>query len=206
MFFPKVSLPKLDYNYDELEPVLSRELLTIHHSKHHQNYIDTYNNLVKNLEDAKEKKEIKKIISLLPNIKFNLGSHINHSLYWKNLSPIKQGGGIIPEDSQLLKKINEQWGSLEKFKGDFISRIMKIQGSGWGNLALDKTTNSLEYIETKDQDPVALQENKVPILCIDAWEHAWYLKYLNNKKTYYTEIWKIINWQELEKRYIEAYN
>ena len=81
---------------------------------------------------------------------------------------------------------------------------MKIQGSGWGNLAYNKTTKCLEYLETKDQDPVALKTNYVAILCVDGWEHAWYLKYLNAKKTYYTEIWKILNWEDLEKRYQDA--
>ena len=145
-----------------------------------------------------------KIVSLAPGIKFNLGSHINHSIYWKNLCPIKNGGGALPADSALVKKIESQWGSFEKFKEDFINQIMKIQGSGWGNLAYNKTTKCLEYLETKDQDPVALKPNYVAILCIDGWEHAWYLQYMNVKKTYYNEIWKIINWKDLEQRYQEA--
>lgn len=81
---------------------------------------------------------------------------------------------------------------------------MKIQGSGWANLALDTETNSLEYIETKDQDPVVMFPKKVPILVIDAWEHAWYPKYLNEKKRYITEIWKIINWNDLNSRFESA--
>ncbi len=200
----KVTLPKLDYGYDELEPVLSQQLVTIHHTKHHQNYVDTYNNLMDQLAEAQSKNDLNKIVSLAPGIKFNLGSHINHSIYWKNLCPVKNGGGVLPKDSALIKKIQEQWGSYEKFKEDFINQIMKIQGSGWGNLAYNKTTKCLEYLETKDQDPVALKPNYAAILCVDGWEHAWYLKYLNAKKTYYTEIWKIINWEDLEKRYQEA--
>ena len=153
---------------------------------------------------VKAKGDINKIVSLAPGIKFNLGSHINHSIYWKNLCPIKNGGGALPADSALVKKIEAQWGSFEKFKEDFINQIMKIQGSGWGNLAYNKTTKCLEYLETKDQDPVALKPNYVAILCIDGWEHAWYLQYMNVKKTYYNEIWKIINWKDLEQRYQEA--
>ena len=104
----------------------------------------------------------------------------------------------------MVEKIKSQWGSVDKFIADFIDNIMKIQGSGWGNLAYNKTTKCLEYLETKDQDPVALKSNYVAILCVDGWEHAWYVKYLNMKKTYYTEIWKIVNWDDLEKRYLEA--
>ena len=199
-----VSLPKLDYGYDELEPVLSKQLVTIHHTKHHQNYVDTYNNLMVQLAEAQKNGDINKIVSLAPGIKFNLGSHINHSIYWKNLCPIKNGGGALPTDSALVKKIESQWGSFEKFKEDFINQIMKIQGSGWGNLAYNKTTKCLEYLETKDQDPVALKPNYVAILCIDGWEHAWYLQYMNVKKNYYNDIWKIINWKDLEQRYQEA--
>ena len=200
----KVTLPKLDYGYADLEPVLSEQLLTLHHTKHHQNYVDTYNKLLDEFTEAKNKNDVYKIVSLTPGLKFNLGSHINHSIYWKNLCPIKNGGGKVPENSKLVEKIKSQWGSVDKFIADFIDNIMKIQGSGWGNLAYNKTTKCLEYLETKDQDPVALKSNYVAILCIDGWEHAWYVKYLNVKKSYYTEIWKIVNWQDLEKRYLEA--
>ena len=200
----KVTLPKLDYGYADLEPVLSEQLLTLHHTKHHQNYVDTYNKLLDEFTEAKNKNDVYKIVSLTPGLKFNLGSHINHSIYWKNLCPIKNGGGKVPENSKLVEKIKSQWGSVDKFIADFIDNIMKIQGSGWGNLAYNKTTKCLEYLETKDQDPVALKSNYVAILCVDGWEHAWYVKYLNMKKTYYTEIWKIVNWEDLEKRYLEA--
>ena len=200
----KVTLPKLDYGYADLEPVLSEQLLTLHHTKHHQNYVDTYNKLLDEFTEAKNKNDVYKIVSLTPGLKFNLGSHINHSIYWKNLCPIKNGGGKVPENSKLVEKIKSQWGSVDKFIADFIDNIMKIQGSGWGNLAYNKSTKCLEYLETKDQDPVALKSNYVAILCVDGWEHAWYVKYLNVKKTYYTEIWKIVNWEDLEKRYLEA--
>ena len=199
-----VTLPKLDYDYGDLEPVLSKELVTIHHTKHHKNYVDTYNKLIVEFEEARNKGDIDKIVALTSSLKFNLGSHINHSIYWKNLCPVKNGGGKILENSELVKKIVSQWGSVDKFIEDFTNQIMKIQGSGWGNLAYNKTTRVLEYLETKDQDPVALRPNLVAILCIDGWEHAWYLKYLNAKKTYYTEIWKIINWKDLEERYLAA--
>ena len=200
----KLTLPPLDYDYNALEPVLPENLLRIHHTKHHQNYIDTYNKLIIEYEDAKTKGDVNKLVSLLPNLKFNLGSHINHSIYWKNLCPINNGGGRIPEHSKLIDHIKRQWGSVDTFISYFNAQIMKIQGSGWGNLAYNKQSKCLEYIETKDQDPVALQQDRVAILCIDAWEHAWYLKYLNVKKDYYNEIWKIINWKDLEERYENA--
>jgi Fe-Mn family superoxide dismutase len=87
---------------------------------------------------------------------------------------------------------------------DMTDKMMKIQGSGYGNLVFDTHTKTLEYMETKDQDPVSMIPNKVAILGIDAWEHSWYLKYRNVKKTYFTEIWKIINWKDLESRFESA--
>ena len=101
----KVTLPQLDYGYNELEPVLPENLLRLHHTKHHQNYIDTYNKLLSEFEAAKQANDINKMVSLTPGLKFNLGSHINHSIYWKNLCPIKNGGGKIPENSKLVDKI-----------------------------------------------------------------------------------------------------
>ena len=204
MIYKKIELPKLDYEFNELEPVLSEELVSIHYTKHHQNYVDTYNELIDQLDEAQSKSDINKILSLTLDIKFNIGCHISHSIYWKNLCPIKKGGGVLPKDSTLVKKVVEQWGSFENFKEYFISQIMKIQGSGWGNLVYNKTKKCLEYLQTKDKDYISFQNNYVFILCIDGWEHAWYLKYKSDKKKYFTEIWKIINWEDLEKRYQES--
>jgi superoxide dismutase, Fe-Mn family len=103
-----------------------------------------------------------------------------------------------------MKQLLSQWGSVENFQNDFTDLLMKIQGSGYANLVYCKLTHSLQLLETKDQDPVAMIPGKVAILGIDAWEHSWYLKYKNEKKKYATEIWKIINWNDLEKRHNEA--
>ncbi len=96
--------------------------------------------------------------------------------------------------------INNQWGNVDNFTNSFSDKFMKIQGSGWANLVYCQETNSLEYVETKDQDPVQMVPKKVPLLVIDGWEHAWYPKYLNEKKKYITEIWRIINWADMEAR------
>lgn len=198
----KAELPKLDYDYTDLEPVLPEVIVRIHHTKHHQTYIDNYNKQLGELNTAISNNDLEKIVSLTKDIKFNGGSHINHSLYWKNLAPVKNGGGQIPgKDSALVQHINHVWGSTDNFISDFIDKLLKIQGSGWGNLTYCKKTKALSYLETKDQDPVCLIPDRVPILTVDAWEHAWYPKYLNDKKKYYTEIWKIINWKDLEQRY-----
>jgi Fe-Mn family superoxide dismutase len=103
-----------------------------------------------------------------------------------------------------VKGIVDKWGTVENFQNDFTELLMKIQGSGYGNLVYCKNTHSLQLMETKDQDPVCMVPGKVAILGIDAWEHSWYLKYKNEKKKYCTEIWKIINWKDMEARHKEA--
>jgi Fe-Mn family superoxide dismutase len=100
-----------------------------------------------------------------------------------------------------MQQILKQWGSPDNLMSEFTDKLMKIQGSGYGNLAYCAKSKTLEYIETKDQDPVIMVPGKIPILGIDAWEHSWYLKYKNEKKKYCTEIWKIVNWKDLEQRF-----
>lgn len=204
-FSTKLTLPKLEYNYEDLEPVLSKELVEIHHAKHHQTYITNYNNLLPTLEEAVQKGNTEKIISLGSALKFNGGSHINHSIYWTNLAPVKNGGGQVPgKDSALRNHIEKTWGSVEKFQEIFTNNTIAIQGSGWGWLVYDKSTQSLQYKELPNQDPVCMFPNLVPILTVDVWEHAYYISYKNVRASYVKELWKVINWKNLEQRYEEA--
>ena len=203
--FSKLVLPKLDYNYEDLEPVLSKELVEIHHAKHHQTYITNYNNLLPTLEEAIKNGNTDKIIQLGGALKFNGGSHINHSIYWKNLAPVKNGGGQVPgKESQLRQHVEKTWGSVEKFQEIFTSNTIAIQGSGWGWLVYDKSTNSLLYKELPNQDPVSLNPSHVPLFTVDVWEHAYYISYKNVRANYVKDIWKIVNWKDIEKRYEEA--
>lgn len=204
-FSTKLTLPKLDYNYEDLEPVLSKELVEIHHAKHHQTYINNYNNLYPSLEEAVKNGNHEKIIALGNAIKFNAGSHINHSIYWKNLAPVKNGGGQVPgKDSNLRQHIEKTWGSVEKFQELFTNQTVAIQGSGWGWLIYDKTTHSLQYKELPNQDPVCMFAGQVPLFTIDVWEHAYYISYKNVRANYVKDLWKIVNWKDIESRYEEA--
>jgi Fe-Mn family superoxide dismutase len=200
--FSKLLLPKLDYNYEDLQPVLSKELVEIHHAKHHQAYITNYNNIFPLLEEAVKSGDTEKIIFLGSYLKFNGGSHINHSIYWTNLAPIKNGGGVVPEkESKLRQHIEKTWGSIEKFQEVFTNKTIAIQGSGWGWLVYDKSTDALLYKELPNQDPVCLTPNQVPLFTVDVWEHAYYLSYKNVRASYVKDIWKIVNWKNIESRY-----
>ncbi|KAL1918135.1 uncharacterized protein VTP21DRAFT_3401 [Calcarisporiella thermophila] len=196
----KVTLPDLPYDYGALEPYISGKIMELHHSKHHQTYVNSYNTAAEKLEDAIKSEDVVAQIALQNQIKFNAGGHINHSLFWKNLAPSKQGGGEPPK-GELLKKIEFQYGSLQQFIEKFNTTTAAVQGSGWGWLGFNKQTKALEIATTQNQDPLLGLE---PLLGVDVWEHAYYLDYNNRRPDYLKAIWNVINWEEVSKRYAKA--
>ncbi|KAK0548826.1 hypothetical protein OC846_004338 [Tilletia horrida] len=194
------SLPKLDYPYNGLEPAISEEIMTLHHTKHHQTYINNLNAAEKAYAQAVSSTDVKKQIELQSAIKFNGGGHINHSLFWKNLAPASSGGGSL-EDGPLKQAIDRDFGSLDKLKTYFNGQAATIQGSGWAWLGFSPVTQKLEVVLTKDQDPLITH---APIIGVDAWEHAYYLQYKNVKVDYFKNIWSVINFKEAESRFKAA--
>lgn len=199
MSLAKLILPALPYDYSDLEPVLSTEILELHHKKHHQAYVTNYNAALEEMLDAYAKKDMIKVQSQLPKMQFNLGGFNTHILYWEGLAPQRNGGGEFPADCSLAKAINAEWGSLEKFIEAFNAKTVTLQGSGWGWLALDPKTRLLSIETTANQDII---ENfgRTPLLGIDVWEHAYYPQYKNARADYLTQIWKIINWKVISER------
>lgn len=171
------TLPQLPYAYNALEPAISEEIMTIHHTKHHQLYVTNLNNAIKAYNSAISSNDVRKQIELQSAIKFNGGGHINHSLFWKNLAPANQGGGSL-HDGPLKQAIERDFGSLDNLKASFNATIATIQGSGWGWLGFNPKNSKLEVVTTKDQDPLISHH---PIIGVDAWEHAFYLQYKNVK-------------------------
>jgi Fe-Mn family superoxide dismutase len=171
------TLPQLPYAYNGLEPAISEEIMTIHHTKHHQLYVTNLNNAIKAYNSAISSNDVRKQIELQSAIKFNGGGHINHSLFWKNLAPAKEGGGQL-HDGPLKQAIERDFGSLDNLKSSFNATIATIQGSGWGWLGFNPKNSKLEVVTTKDQDPLISHH---PIIGVDAWEHAFYLQYKNVK-------------------------
>jgi Fe-Mn family superoxide dismutase len=197
----KVLLPDLGWNFGDLEPHISAEINEVHYTKHHQTYVNGYNTTVEQLAEAKAKGEVKKSIELAKNLRFHGGGYTNHCLYWKNLAPQSQGGGEPPAaDSELGKKIAEQYGSLDKLILLTNAKLAGIQGSGWAFIVKNKENGGeLDVITTYNQDTVT--EPYVPLVAIDAWEHAYYLQHKNVKADHFKAIWNVINWKEAEKRY-----
>ncbi|KAF8159008.1 manganese superoxide dismutase [Pholiota molesta] len=195
------TLPPLPYAYDALEPYISQEIMTLHHTKHHQTYVNALNAAEGAYAKASTPKER---IALQAALKFNGGGHINHSLFWKNLAPsaaVNKGTGGVLKDGPLKSAIDKTFGSLDNLKKEFNATTAGIQGSGWGWLGVNPTTKILEITTTANQDPLLTH---APVIGVDIWEHAFYLQYKNVKADYLAAIWNVINFEEAEARYVEA--
>ncbi|KAJ8517058.1 hypothetical protein ONZ45_g5729 [Pleurotus djamor] len=194
-------LPELPYAYNALEPFISKQIMELHHKKHHQTYVNALNAAEAAYAKAASPKER---IALQAALKFNGGGHINHSLFWKNLAPSAsegKGTGGELKDGPLKEAIIQAFGSLDNLKKEFNTTTAGIQGSGWGWLGLNPANKRLEIVTTANQDPLLTH---TPIIGVDIWEHAFYLQYLNVKADYLAAIWNVINFDEAEKRFSEA--
>ncbi len=195
-------LPDLPYDYKELEPVISAEIMLLHHQKHHQTYVNKLNEALEKYEEAKRKNDISQIVSLESAIRFNGGGHINHSIFWENLTPKSKGGGQIVKGT-LHDQIVHQFGSIEKFIEVFSTTSVNIQGSGWCWLGFSHSTQHLVIETCLNQDPL-VTKGYVPLLGIDVWEHAYYLQYKNVRADYVKNIWNIVNWANIQERFNAA--
>ena len=196
----KYVLPELPYAYDALEPHISAEVMELHHSKHHQNYVNGANAALEKLEAARKDGSIAAVVTALSkDLAFNLGGHTNHSLFWDNLSP---NGGGKPAGA-LAAAIDEDFGSFEEFQKHFAAAALGLQGSGWAVLAYDKIGERLVIEQMTDQQG-NLSIDLVPLLLLDMWEHAFYLQYKNVKADYVAAVWNVFNWDEVAARYAAA--
>ncbi|CAF2102213.1 hypothetical protein HID58_019775 [Brassica napus] len=195
------TLPDLPYDYSALEPAISGEIMQIHHQKHHQTYVTNYNNALEQLDQAVNKGDASTVVKLHSAIKFNGGGHVNHSIFWKNLAPVNQGGGEPPKGA-LGGAIDTHFGSLEGLVKKMSAEGAALQGSGWVWLGLDKELKKLVVDTTANQDPLVTKGGSlVPLVGIDVWEHAYYLQYKNVRPDYLKNVWKVINWKYASEVY-----
>ncbi|GAA1472927.1 superoxide dismutase [Corynebacterium felinum] len=198
----KYELPALEYAYDALEPHISAEIMELHHTKHHQNYVNGANAALEKLADARANGYIGVAVTALSkDLAFNLGGHTNHSLFWKNLSP---NGGGVPA-GELAAAIDRDFGSFDLFKAHFNAAALGLQGSGWAVLAYDKVGECLVIEQMTDQQG-NLSIDLAPLLLLDMWEHAFYLQYKNVKADYVEAVWNVFNWDEVAARFNAATN
>lgn len=195
----KFELPKLPYELNALEPVISQEIMTLHYTKHHQAYVNNLNAALEKYAEAETKNDIAQMVALQQAIKFNGGGHINHSIFWTNLAPTNNGGGKAPQ-GPLAEAIENAFGSFENFKEQFNAKAVALQGSGWVWLGYNKTSKQLEIVSCDNQDPLSTK-GLVPLLGLDVWEHAYYLQYKNVRADYVKAIWQVLNWKNAEERF-----
>ena len=197
-------LPDLPYAYDALEPHIDARTMEIHHTKHHQTYIDKANDALKGHPMAERPADevLKNIDSLNDDIRQavinNAGGHANHSLFWEVLSP---DGGGAPEGS-VAGAIDKAFGSFDTFKEKFTNAALTRFGSGWAWLAVNKN-GEVEVVSTPNQDS-PLMKGLVPILGLDVWEHAYYLNYQNRRPDYIAAFWNVVNWGKVEENFKNA--
>jgi Fe-Mn family superoxide dismutase len=199
-------LPKLSYGYDELEPFIDAQTMEIHHKKHHQSYVDGLNNALEEMAGSFHPQYITSILSDLQSIPENSRNKINffgggfenHRLFWEVMNPNSDAS----PSGKLADSIDVYFENFEKFKTKFSSASLSVEGSGWCWLVFNQTFNKIEIITTKNQDsPWTL--NKIPLLGLDMWEHAYYLKYQNRRAEYISSWWNVVNWDYVGNRFSE---
>ena len=196
------TLPDLPYDYTALEPVVSSRIMEIHHKKHHQAYVTNLNIALEKVEAASAKGDIVTVDSLKGALRFNGGGHANHSLFWKVLAPSNGKGGVLPDsNSKLAKEVVATFGSFEQFIEKFNAQATAVQGSGWGWLVYDPVRQKLSISTTPNQDRPQDHAPVIPIFGIDVWEHAYYLDYENRRPDYLKNIWKVVNWSQVEQNF-----
>ena len=196
----KFELPTLNYAYDALEPNIDARTMEIHHSKHHNGYTNNLNNAIEGTDlEGKTIEEICKSDNLSPAVQNNGGGYYNHCLFWEIMSP---NGGGIPKGN-LADAIEKSFGSFDEFKSKFAAAASTRFGSGWAWLCVD-SNGGLEVCSTANQDnPLMPGEcGKTPILCLDVWEHAYYLNYQNRRPDYIDAFFNVINWDAVSKMYL----
>jgi Fe-Mn family superoxide dismutase len=195
----KYVLPDLTYDYGALEPSISGKIMELHHDKHHLAYVNGANLALEALEEAREKNDLTWVNKLQKDLAFNLAGHVNHTVFWRNMSP---EGGDKPT-GELAAAIDEFFGSYDAFRAHFTAAALGIQGSGWAILAWD-ILGSKMIIEQLYDHQGNLAVGSIPLLMLDMWEHAFYLDYQNVKGEYVKAFWEIVSWPDIQARFEAA--
>lgn len=192
-------LPDLAYDYGALQPHVSGEIMELHHGKHHQAYVNGLNTTLEQLAEARQKESFGAVAGLEKTLAFNLGGHVNHSAFWRNLSP---DGGGKPE-GELAAAIDDNFGSFDAFRAHFQATALAIQGSGWSILGWDDLGQRPLIFQLYDQQ-ANVPLGVTPLVLLDMWEHAFYLQYRNVKADYVTAWWNVVSWSDAAARFDAA--
>ncbi|MCO6440469.1 MAG: superoxide dismutase [Nitrococcus mobilis] len=192
----KIELPELPYALNALEPYISRETLEYHHGKHHKAYVDKTNQLIEGTEYANM--ELEAIIKKATGGLFNQSAQVwNHTFYWNSMAPNAGGNPKGP----IADAIQESFGSFEELRKQFNEKTAANFGSGWGWLVKNKSDNKLAIVETDDAQTALTDENVVPLMTCDVWEHAYYIDYRNARPKYLEAFWNLVNWDFVNRNF-----
>lgn len=195
------TLPDLPYDYGALAPHISGEIMELHHDKHHRAYVNGANRALADLTEARGKGDYARIAALEHALAFNVSGHVLHSLFWQNLTP--NGGGR--PNGALAEQIQDDFGSFDAFKAQMTRAAATITGSGWAALVWDPASARLIVVQIHDHQSEVAQ-GSVPLMVLDAWEHAYYLQYRNEKTKYFDAVWNLWNWEDVSQRYLASRN
>ncbi|MEK3853294.1 superoxide dismutase [Cytobacillus sp. FSL H8-0458] len=192
-------LPPLPYDYSALEPHISAEIMRLHHDKHHQSYVDGLNKAEAMLQNARNNNDYSLVKHWSRELAFHGSGHYLHTIFWNNMSP--EGGGS--PSGALMKEINKYFGSFEKFKSHYTEAAKQVEGVGWAILVWSPRARRLEILQS-ERHMLLTQWDTIPLLALDVWEHAYYLQYKNNRGDYIKNWWNVVNWKDVEDRYLKA--
>jgi superoxide dismutase, Fe-Mn family len=192
----KYVLPDLPYDYGALEPHLSGKILELHHDQHHRAYVEAANQALEKFQEARSADDFSTLALLEKEIAFNVSGHILHSLFWRNLTP---GGGDKPTGA-LAEAIQRDFGSFLRFQAQLVHAATTTMGSGWAALVWEPAVGRLGTTQIHDHQTNVTQ-GSVPLLVLDAWEHAYYLQYKAKKADYFKAIWNLWNWEDVAQRF-----
>jgi len=195
------NLPNLPYEYNALEPYMSKEVLVLHHDKHHAAYVNAANALLDKIDEARKNNEDLDFKSVLKSLSFNVGGHILHEIFWKTMYPALKNKQ--KPSGKLAEAIEKEFGGFERFKKEFSETAKSVEGSGWAALAFHKehgVFGALSVIQIEKHNVNLYPDQKI-LLCLDVWEHAYYLDYKNDRVKFIENWWNIVNWEEVEKRF-----
>jgi len=188
---PQYVLPDLDYDFGALEPHISGQIMELHHDKHHRGYVDKANETLQKLDEARDHKDFSRLGGLEKALAFNLSGHMLHSIFWKNLTP--DGGG--PPSGELAQLIACDFGSFEAFRAQLTEVAASIMGSGWAALVWEPMAQRLLTCQIYDHQS-NISQGGITLMVIDAWEHAYYLQYKNQKLEFFKAVWNLWNWED----------
>ncbi|TAL47884.1 superoxide dismutase [archaeon] len=193
----KVELPPLPYAYDALEPVISKETMTLHHDKHHAAYVNATNAALEKLDKSRKGEMEIDTRAVLRDLTFNLNGHILHSMFWTNMKGTKDNN---KPNGEIAKQIDKDFGSFDAFKKEFDTAAKTVEGSGWAVLGFEQNSKQLVIVQIEKHN-INNIANLRTLLILDVWEHAFYVDYKNDKAAFVDKWWDIVNWDEVEKRF-----